>query len=245
MKVTVIGFLGGYPAKEIGTTSYLIQTRDFNLLLDVGSGAVLSLSRVLDPLELDAVLLTHYHPDHVADVGVLQHVFLLKNTDREKEILPMYGHTESELASMRSFEGVSEAMDVREEDVLEIGPFEVQFQRTIHPVPCFAVRMKENSSGKTLVFTADSGYFEGLVDFSKDADLLIGDAQLHKGMENHPVHMTAGEVARIARDANIPKAILSHLPPEGDWEQLLHEAQEVAPSVAFILPTVGQSIEIG
>lgn len=77
MKITVLGYYGGYPFNGDGTSSYLVQSDDFNLLLDCGSGALIELEKHLDPLQLDAVVLTHYHADHIADVGVLQHYWQL------------------------------------------------------------------------------------------------------------------------------------------------------------------------
>ena len=73
MKLTVLGYLGGYPANGIGTSSYLLESSGFHLLIDCGSGALLSLEDVLDPLKLNGLILTHYHHDHTADVGVLQY----------------------------------------------------------------------------------------------------------------------------------------------------------------------------
>lgn len=36
MKLTVLGCLGAYPYEGHGTTSYLLQSGEFNLLLDAG-----------------------------------------------------------------------------------------------------------------------------------------------------------------------------------------------------------------
>ena len=73
MKLTVLGYYGGYPFQNKGTSGYLIQSDGFNLLLDCGSGVLMSLENQIDPLKLNAVVLSHYHADHIADVGVLQY----------------------------------------------------------------------------------------------------------------------------------------------------------------------------
>ncbi|HAZ59330.1 MAG TPA: hypothetical protein DCY16_03920, partial [Trichococcus sp.] len=98
MELTILGCMGGYPTKDVGTTAYLLTSDDFKLLIDVGSNALLSLEHHLDPLDLDAVILTHYHADHIADLGVLQYTFQLKEpaVGKSKKILPIYGHVESE-----------------------------------------------------------------------------------------------------------------------------------------------------
>lgn len=238
MKLTILGFMGGYPASGIGTSSYLLESEDgFRLLMDVGSNAVLSLEKHVDPLEVDALILTHYHPDHIADLGVLQHVFLIKqrSDNQPKRLLPVYGHTESELAVLRGHEGASEAKDYSGEEEVEIGPFRITFLKTLHPVPCYALRIQEKATGKVLVFTADSGYMQEFIDFSRNADVFLADTNFYKGQENHHVHMTSKEVGEIARKAQVKESVLTHLPPYGDWQRLLKEAQEAAGDVPVSL----------
>src|SRR5690554_2082839 len=94
MKVTVVGFWGAYPEENEATSSYLIEKDGFKLLLDCGSGALSQLPKYVEPYDLDAVILTHYHNDHIADIGVLQYYMLVQNGIRQQEkVLPIYGHT--------------------------------------------------------------------------------------------------------------------------------------------------------
>ena len=73
MKLTALGVWGGYPTRDAGTTSYLLQSESgFNMLLDCGSRAVTELEHELQPTQLDAVILSHYHEDHIADLGALR-----------------------------------------------------------------------------------------------------------------------------------------------------------------------------
>ena len=58
MKITTLGCLGAYPYKGQGTTSFLIEAQGFHLLLDAGSTTLVQLEKVLDPLALDAVMIT-------------------------------------------------------------------------------------------------------------------------------------------------------------------------------------------
>lgn len=246
MELTILGFMGGYPSKGIGTTSYLLTSADFRLLIDVGSQAVIALERHLDPLDLDALILTHYHPDHIADLGVLQHTFLLKERQdgKEKTILPIYGHQESELEKLRNFPHVSEAINYQADETLQLGPFDIQFLRTVHPVVCYALSIIERDSGKKFVFTADSGYLADLVDFSRDADLLLADTNFYAGNENHPVHMTSKEVGELAKAADVKSLVLTHLPPDGDWQRLLDEAQLAADHIKVTLAKEDLTIQL-
>jgi ribonuclease BN (tRNA processing enzyme) len=94
VKITVLGCLGAYPYKGEGTTGYLVESDGFHLLLDAGSTTLVQLEKILDPLDLDAVILTHYHHDHIADLGVLQYYWQLYPENEERQVLPIYGHGE-------------------------------------------------------------------------------------------------------------------------------------------------------
>nr|WP_319219199.1 MBL fold metallo-hydrolase [uncultured Trichococcus sp.] len=246
MELTILGCMGGYPTKDIGTTAYLLTADGFRLLIDVGSNALLSLEHHLDPLDLDALILTHYHADHIADLGVLQYTFQLKEPaeGKSKKILPIYGHAESEFFRLLEMPGVSEGIAYAPEEILELGPFRIRFLKTIHPVPCYALRIQEIATGKVFVFGADSAYLAAFVPFVKDADLFLADANLFNGNERHHAHMTAGEVGAIAEAAAVKQLILTHLPQKGELSVLLDQAQEAAPSVSVTLAEKDRIITI-
>lgn len=216
MKLTTLGCWGAYPYKDEGTTSYLLQGENgFNLLIDAGSRAVNELEHEISPLDLDAVIISHYHPDHVADLGVLRHYFQLYPKHLwEPKILPIYAHDEDpeEFAKL-TLSGVSEgiAYDVNGTEI--IGPFDITFIKTVHPVVCYAMRIVERETGQVFVFTGDSGFFEGLDEFAKDADLFLADVYLYEGNENHIAHLTTKEAGQIAAQANVKKLVLTHMPP--------------------------------
>lgn len=144
MKLTILGYLGGYPDHGIGTSAYLVQSGDFNLLMDAGSGALLALQKVLDPNLLDAVLLTHYHHDHTADFGVLQYYYQLHSGEKKHLPLPVYGHTKDPLNfAALTFGDFTKGLGYTQDTTLDLGPFKLTFLETEHPVPAFAVRILE------------------------------------------------------------------------------------------------------
>ncbi|MBP2966874.1 MBL fold metallo-hydrolase, partial [Acinetobacter baumannii] len=100
------------------------------------------------------------------------------------------------------------------------------FLKTIHPVTCYAMRVVEKETGKIFVFTADSGYFEELISFSRNADLLITDTYFLEGFENHHAHLTSKETAYLATEANVKKLVLSHLNQTIDLSTLLSQTKD-------------------
>lgn len=216
MKLTTLGCWGAYPYKDAGTTSYLLTGEDgFQLLIDCGSRAVTELEKEISPLDLDAVIISHYHPDHVADLGVLRHYFQLYPKHLwEPKILPTYGHTEDPYEFDKlTLAGVSEGRSYNVDGIEQIGPFDITFIKTVHPVPCYAFRIVERETGQVFVFTGDTGYFDGLAEFAKDADLFLADVYLYEGNENHIAHLTTKEAGQIATQAGVKKLVLTHMPP--------------------------------
>ena len=231
MKLTALGVWGGYPTRDAGTTSYLLQSEEgFNLLLDAGSRAVTELEHELSPNDLDAIILSHYHEDHIADLGALRQYRQLQTV--KPEMLPIYGHQENEYEfSKLSLENVSEGIAYDVENGTSVGPFDIQFLKTVHPVICYAMRIVERATGQVLIYTGDTGYFAELVDFSKDADILLADVYFFKDKVKMPNHLSSVEAGEIAAQANVKKLVLTHLPQVGDLQVLREEAQEAAGNI--------------
>ncbi|EUJ28013.1 hypothetical protein MFLO_12651 [Listeria floridensis FSL S10-1187] len=220
MKLTVFGHWGGYPKANDGTSSYLLEEKGFKLLIDVGASAVSIMQNYIDPDEIDAAIISHYHPDHVADLGILQHIRLLSMKENKPPVLPVYGHKEDERGfSYLEMEGVTKAYEYHANDELQIGPFSITFLKTVHPVPCYAMRIE--AGGTVFVYTADSAYQESFVSFAQNADLLVADTNFYKEMAGKSkVHMASVEVGEIATKANVKSLLLSHLPEVGDLNEL-------------------------
>lgn len=245
MQLQVLGFYGGYPYNDVGTSSYLLTSGDYHLLLDCGSGALLALEKVLEPLQLDAVLLTHYHHDHIADLGVLQYYWQLHQGTKKEPVLPIYGHLQDPLHfGSLTLPGITQGFGYQEDTVLTVGPFKITFKRTIHPVPAFATRIEEVATGKVLVFTADTAYFPELADFAQQADLLMTDTNFLQDKTGKITHMTTIQSAALAQDGQVKQLLLTHLPQTATAATLLEQAQAVLPNLPIQVAKQGLTIEI-
>lgn len=245
MKVTVLGYYGGYPSKNVGTTGYLVQSDNYNLLLDAGSGTLLELQKHLDPLDLDAVLLTHYHHDHTADVGVLQYLWQL-SVKKKVEILPIYGHMEDPLNfGSLTWPNASQGIAYSESGQLDLGPLLISFKKTIHPVPAFATRIEEKETGRIFTFTSDTRYFDDLIDFAAKSDLLITDTNFLSDHEGTKWHLTTAETAKLFDQSNSKQLMISHLSPQLSPDELLKETMQFSKNAdEILLPQIGLELEI-
>lgn len=227
MKLTVVGYWGGYPAANGATSSYLLEKDGFAILLDAGSGSLSKVQQYKHVLDLDAVVLSHYHHDHVADIGVLQFAWLVESYVRNhKSMLPIYGHAEDQEGFQSLTHEFTKGIAYDPARELDIGPFRFTFFRTEHPVPCYGMRITDGR--QVIVYTADSAFKETWYDFARNADLLITDCNFYAGQNSKEAgHMTSEEAASIAKQANVKTLLLSHLPQYGDQVQLVEEAQSI------------------
>lgn len=228
MKVTVIGQWGGFPKVNGASSAYLIQSGDFHLLVDCGSAVLSKLQQYVPVEQLDAVILSHYHHDHVADIGPLQHARLVNRyMGIQQDMLPIYGHMLDEVEFSRlTHEPDTVGVAYFPEKSLAVGPFQITFQRTEHPAPCFAMRITDGTS--TIVYTGDSAYIEEFNTFAKGADLLICECNFYAGMDGRSAgHMNSTEAASIAKEAKVDTLLLTHLPHFGKVEDLVSQAKEV------------------
>ena len=227
MKLTVIGYWGGYPKKNEASSGYLVEHEGFQLLIDCGSGVLSKLQNVLQPEELDAVVLSHYHPDHNADIGVLQHARLIQGfLGKELPNLPIYGHSfdEQEFRKL-TYKTITKGVAYNPDAVLSAGPFTISFLKTNHPVPCYAMRIE--AGGKVLVYTGDSSFKEEFIEFSQGADILLCECNFYGNQSGKSAgHMNSIETGQLAQRAGVKQLILTHLPHYGNLDELITEASQ-------------------
>ena len=225
MNLTVIGYWGGYPKKNAASSGYLLEHKEFKLLIDCGSGVLAKLQNVTQPEDLNAVILSHYHPDHIADIGVLQHARLIQGfLGKEQPTLPVYGHTfdQPEFGKL-TYKSITEGIAYNPDVPLTVGPFKISFLKTNHPVPCYAMRIE--ADGKTLVYTADSSFKEEFIEFSRQADVLLCECNFYGNQNGKSAgHMNSIEAGQFAQKAEVKQLILTHLPHYGNLEELMTEA---------------------
>ncbi|GEO78417.1 beta-lactamase superfamily hydrolase [Companilactobacillus mindensis DSM 14500] len=241
MLVTVLGFYGGYPHNGIGTSGYLLQNDGKKMLVDCGSGVLNALANYMNPTDLDAVILSHYHHDHTADIGVLQYEWLAA---KKEKLLPIYGHTQDFVNfAQLSVDNATKGIAYNDYEPSEIDGMKFEFLRTVHPVPAYAMRITDKN-GKVIVYTADTTYFDGLVDFAKDADLLIADTNFPEDVTGRKAHLNTKEAGTLAKDANVKRLMISHLPQTVDAETMLSQSQKYAGDIPVVHAFQGLEINV-
>ncbi|PAD77885.1 MBL fold metallo-hydrolase [Paenibacillus campinasensis] len=244
MKLTVIGHWGAFPPANGATSSYLLEEGDFSLLIDCGSGSLSSLQNYIPLQRLDALIVSHYHHDHKADIGCLQYGMLIQSQlGHRTGTFPIYGHSQDadEFSSL-TFRGYTEGHAISPEYHTVIGPWEVSFCPTTHPAYCLAMRF--TIGNKSLVYTADTHWTDDLVDFARNCDLLLCEASvLDDNVAQSSGHMTPEMAGQLAAQSGAASLVLTHLPQYAPGEVLVERARQVY-SGSIQLASSGLQLEL-
>lgn len=232
MRLTVVGCSGSYPGPDSPASCYLVEApgdgRTWRLLLDLGNGALGALHRYVDPLAVDAVALSHLHPDHCLDLCGF-YVMRKYHPRGPQPRIPVWGPAGTADRLARAYDlpptpGMSREFDFRTFDgTFRVGPLEVEPVPVTHPVSAFALRV--TAGGRTLTYSGDTGVCDELERAAHRADLFLVEASFVEGGHNPPhLHLTGREAGEVATRAGARRVLVTHIPPWHDRERVLAEA---------------------
>lgn len=225
-RLDILGFLGGFPVNGEGASGYLITTDKGRLLIDCGSGTLSKLSRLQPIYELDGVILSHLHNDHIADMLTLEHgLIVAERLEIRNTKLPLYCPEEPNETCQRIPNNYFDKHIIDNGLTIELIGARISFFPVHHSIPCYAIRMEYQ--GKVLVYTGDTAYFPELVEIVKDADILLCEATIVEGSRHTSGigHMNGSEAGRVAKLANVKQLVLTHLPTDGFHDRIKADAQ--------------------
>jgi ribonuclease BN (tRNA processing enzyme) len=168
---------------------------------------------------IDAVFVTHGHPDHCADLNPLLRARALREDPPPR--LPIYalpGALSAVLALDRP--GMPDSAYVVHEfaagDELSIGPFRAETRLLPHSVPNAGIRLA--ADGRVLAYTGDSGPSPAVVALAREADLLLAEATfVDRVPEDSRRHLSSARHAGLqAAEAGVRHLVLTHLQPGTD-----------------------------
>jgi ribonuclease BN (tRNA processing enzyme) len=232
MRLTIVGSAASYPGVGQACSSYLVEGGGATVLLDCGTGSLANLQEVADPLALDAIVITHRHPDHFLDLFALQAAIRYAPSGPVPVgPIPLY-------APRGLFESMGCLLDDRGlEDMRASFTFQPLAPRqaitvgglTITPLPVehipdtFALRVTDGAA--TLCYTSDSRLGDPVREAAAGAALLLAEATLPSQYAGMAPHMTGEEAGRLAAEAGAGRLVLTHLWPTADRDELLAGAQ--------------------
>lgn len=231
MQLDILGSSGTYPIPDRPASGYLVSHLGTRILCDAGFGVMSELLRRISPEQLDAVVLSHRHPDHCADFLALHHA--LAYGPYECKGLPVFaapGVADRLAEFLGAGEGhvlfdIFDFHEVGAANHVVVGEIDLRFAVTSHSVPTVATRFEGGE--RSLVYSGDTGPGGGFPKLCRDASVVLAEASIPGARDEHHFvhHLTASEAGEIARDAGADMLILTHLRPESDHTEARRDAE--------------------
>lgn len=234
MQITVLGCWAPYPRAGGACSGYLLRSGETFILLEAGHGSLSRLLEILDFRKLAAVIVSHWHLDHCADLFCLRHA--LKGARRdgsrtEPLLLLAPGEPADDLERLAGDSGdvflvrpIESLAGGTGAPVTAVGQLKLEFWATRHSLPGYGV----TATGKDgrLVYSGDTAYFPELARYCAGAGLLLCETTgfARDAAQIGQVHLTARQAGELARESGAARLLLTHFWPEYDVEALRDEA---------------------
>jgi ribonuclease BN (tRNA processing enzyme) len=228
MRLTVLGGTGGWPAAGTACSGYLVEHDGYLVLIDPGYATFPRLLEHCDATAVDAVLVSHGHPDHCADLNPLLRARAW--AERPALPLPVYappGALDAVLALDRR-RALDDAVDLREfapGAAFETGPFAVRTWLLPHWEVNAGLRL--HAGGTVLAYTGDTGPSPDLAALARDADLFVAEASYPERVPGDSVQYlsSARQAGQTAAAAGARRLLLTHLLPGTDPDAAIAAAR--------------------
>ena len=230
--LTILGTASAIPDPEHANTHFAVQTAKRMVLVDTAADPLVRLPEAgLELLQLNDLILTHLHPDHISGVPLLLmdswllgrknslHIHGLASTlEMVEQMMNLYGW-----GSWPGFYPVHfKVLPEREMAlVLEDEDLRVLSSPVKHLVPTIGLRFESKQTGKVIAYSCDTEPSQAVVHLAEGAGML-----LHEATGASKGHSSAEGAAQVAQQAAVSELLLIHYPPQdGNMQTRLREAE--------------------
>lgn len=245
-RLVVLGSCGAWPEAGRACSGFLLEHEGYRIVLDLGYGTLPRLLTLLNSSVadgVDAVVVTHHHPDHMVDLHGLFRARWFGRRGAER--LPLYAPTQV-LDAVVALEDGDAATVARVFDFhplparsFQVGPFRLESWVLPHFVPSVGVRF--SSLALTVAYTGDTGPDAVLADLGRDADLYVMEATdrdqqpaVPQATSQQQMHLSARDAGEAAARAGARRLLLTHFWPGNDRQASRSAAADVFPGEVLI-----------
>lgn len=243
-RLVVLGSCGGWPEPGRASSGFLLEHGGQRIVLDLGFATLPRLFEAVGSATgegIDAVVITHAHPDHMVDLNALFRARWLGSRDTQP--LPVYAPegTMQQVAAIEQFGDPAAGRKIVEQaftpmplpsSPYQIGPMVMRSWLLPHGILNVGVRF--TAPGFTVAYPGDTTAHPDLVDLAQDADLFIAgatDREQQGTARPVPVGsrplLTSRQAGEAAAAAGARRLLLTHFWPGNDRELSRKAAAEV------------------
>jgi ribonuclease BN (tRNA processing enzyme) len=218
--LTVLGTDGSYPGPGGCNSGYLLQAGEFATWMDTGPGTMANLQLHLPLSRLDAVVVSHAHPDHWSD---LEGLYVAMRYFLGRKGLPIYAPEGlRDLMVGENPDGTFDWRVIADGETAQVGPARWNWSRTDHPVETLASKVEVG--GRALAYSADTGPAWELSSLGEGIQLALVEATMTLEEEGTLQHLSARQAGRTAASAGAERLLITHFAPPIDRAVALAEA---------------------
>jgi len=198
------------------TAGIRVLGENLNLHLDPGPGAlVYSISEGLDPQRLNAIFVSHSHPDHYTDAEVLIEAMTRGMTKRRgllaasKSVLRGNDVCEPSISKYHQ-QMVEQLIEAVPNTHFQVADLAVSATKACHTDPDAVGFRFETKECGDFAYTSDTQYFEGIGRYYEGVRLLMLCVMRPAG-KPWEGHMTTEDAIKIVEETHPEQAVLTHL----------------------------------
>lgn len=264
MRVTLLGTGSPIPVLGRAGTSLVIETEDEKFMIDCGPNTVHRLiENEINYGEIEDLFITHHHLDHNA---AFYNFVFTSWAQGGRESLTVYGPDKTDTLVESMYDIYEEDLEYRKDIYPTDGMSDIEtvnltegFSTTIddhtitaleveHSIETYAIKVTDDETGQTFVFSADTSKTAALTEFARDADVLVQDACIGPYDEDrvpkeglvwdqyrtdtpyssnavYENHCTAEDAGEIASSAGVRTLVLTHFLPYRDTDEMYEQAK--------------------
>jgi ribonuclease BN (tRNA processing enzyme) len=212
LTITVLGASGSYPRPGGACSGYLVRDHATTVWLDAGSGTMANLQRHVSLDDVDAIVLSHEHPDHWRDVEGLYVAYRYGPSERAG--IPVYAPAGVKAHTYFDTEPIFAWHAITDGDSVAIGDTAWSFSRTDHGPETLGMRIE--AGGRAFGYTADTGAAWSLERLDGDIHLALCESTLAVDEEDRVQHLTGRQAGAMATAVGAERLVLTHFWPEYD-----------------------------
>lgn len=231
-RAIILGAAAAIADAERDYTHLAVEAEGQFCLVDCGGNPLASLAkRNLNWRNLQHLIVTHYHADHLASLpNLIVGMWLLgRQTPLTIHALKITLDKISQLLDLfewQSWSGLfpiyfNEIQPVEFSLVFENDLYRVRASPGAHSIPALGVRFESQVSGRSIVYSGDTMPCESIIRLAQDAYVLI-----HEASGEYPGHSSAQQAGIVARQAHAKQLYLIHYPPHADAGVWTTQARE-------------------
>jgi len=233
-ELIILGSGTGAPSLRRGSPSLALISDQSTALVDSGSGTLRRMLEVgIIHRDIDLLLYTHTHPDHISDLVPILFACKYADLPRKKDLLCAGGPGfKTYFRRLKEFYGswietLSYHLEIEEMSQAPTAFRDLTISsKTMNHLPESVGYRIEITNGKSIVVSGDTDYCRNIIDLAREADILVIECSFPEGKKAEG-HLTPYLAGRIGLESRCKRLLLTHQYPICDEFDIVKQCKAV------------------